>query len=77
MRTLANVLIAIVLLSSCGSTRRQVRSQPEVKTMLSVENRNFNDMRVYVQHESTQRVNIVFDINELMESYWNLDPLLQ
>ncbi len=27
-----------------------------VKTMLSVESRNFNDMRVYVQHESTQRV---------------------
>ena len=24
--------------------------------MLSVENRNFNDMRVYVQYESTQRV---------------------
>jgi len=56
MRTLASVLIPIALLSSCGSTRRDVRGQPEVKTMLSVENRNFNDMRVYVQHESTQQV---------------------
>jgi hypothetical protein len=47
MRILISILAFITLLFSCTASR-QAGGQPESKTLVRVENRNFLDMKVYI-----------------------------
>ncbi|MGH7491220.1 MAG: hypothetical protein ACREOO_02370 [bacterium] len=56
MRNPISILALMILLSSCTASR-QAGSQPESKTLVRVENRNFLDMKVYILRGS-ERIRI-------------------
>ncbi len=58
LRSLSLLLLLVAVTTGCGSSKTGTRTQ--AKTVVEVENRNFNDMTVYVIRESLrQRLGIV------------------